>query len=497
MNIGEFRRQYPQYDDMSDADLARSLHSKHYSDMPEADFMRQFGVGGTATPQQASPVGVGEAGTFLGPGDYRVDSQDKNSTGYRAITNIPSSGVRFVSELGNALLHPIDTASALGNTALGGVQKLIPGEQPSEHYFDALVNHMGQRYGSPGAAQETLASDPIGMLGDIASVLGGGGAALRGVGGASRAFGAAGMGEKIVDAGRMASRAAEVLDPVNIAKQAVVRPAAGLMGGDIAQKMYMSALKPSIASTTPAERARMFDAAVSADAPVSKSGIEKIQGAMENQGKAIADVIDAGATVGDAISTDDVLRSVDRSRGFYSNTANPAGPMRQVENAATQFRDAFGDSIPVDQAQTIKKNTQRELSKKYGNDVKPIDEARKDIAHGIRVELERLYPELAGMNQAQGANKMLFDELMRQVNRIENRDIIGLTAAQMAAAGGVAAGPAGGAVSLVSNSVLRMPAVKSRLALALAQARKNPNYGLQRGGGAYGAINAVGSLEQQ
>jgi hypothetical protein len=33
MNITEFRKQYPQYDDLSDADLTRALHGKYYSQM--------------------------------------------------------------------------------------------------------------------------------------------------------------------------------------------------------------------------------------------------------------------------------------------------------------------------------------------------------------------------------------------------------------------------------------------------------------------------------
>lgn len=42
MNIVEFRKQYPQYNDMSDIKLADSFHAKHYSDMPRKKFDAQF-----------------------------------------------------------------------------------------------------------------------------------------------------------------------------------------------------------------------------------------------------------------------------------------------------------------------------------------------------------------------------------------------------------------------------------------------------------------------
>lgn len=44
MDIKDFRQKYPQYDDISDIDLANTLHSKHYSDMSFESFATEFGV---------------------------------------------------------------------------------------------------------------------------------------------------------------------------------------------------------------------------------------------------------------------------------------------------------------------------------------------------------------------------------------------------------------------------------------------------------------------
>ncbi len=44
LSLQEFRRSYPQYDDMSDGDLTQALHQKFYSDIPFEDFSSQIGV---------------------------------------------------------------------------------------------------------------------------------------------------------------------------------------------------------------------------------------------------------------------------------------------------------------------------------------------------------------------------------------------------------------------------------------------------------------------
>lgn len=42
--IADVRQQYPQYNDMSDADLAGALHTKFYSDMPKEEFSAKIGL---------------------------------------------------------------------------------------------------------------------------------------------------------------------------------------------------------------------------------------------------------------------------------------------------------------------------------------------------------------------------------------------------------------------------------------------------------------------
>ncbi len=98
------------------------------------------------------------------------------------IKNIPSSAGNFLSGIGQALLHPIETVKGVGTIALGGAQKFIPGEQEAEQTFDAVTTFFKDRYGGLDNIKNTVESDPIGFLSDVATLFTGGGALATKVG---------------------------------------------------------------------------------------------------------------------------------------------------------------------------------------------------------------------------------------------------------------------------------------------------------------------------
>lgn len=59
MNIEEIRQKYPQYSDLSDEQLVKGIHSKHYSDMPFDQFAEQIGF--AAQPQELGEPVVDES----------------------------------------------------------------------------------------------------------------------------------------------------------------------------------------------------------------------------------------------------------------------------------------------------------------------------------------------------------------------------------------------------------------------------------------------------
>ena len=53
MNIQEVRSKYPQYSDLTDADLADGLYKQFYADMPRDEFNQKLGLIETRTHRQA------------------------------------------------------------------------------------------------------------------------------------------------------------------------------------------------------------------------------------------------------------------------------------------------------------------------------------------------------------------------------------------------------------------------------------------------------------
>lgn len=147
----------------------------------------------------------------------------------RALSNIPSSGAKFVSDIGQAVLNPIDTADAMLDAAAGGISRGIEGatgldifpENKATATADAIGRFYADRYGSMEGFKRAIAEDPIGVMADLSlPVTGAGGVAARAPGIAGRT-------------GRIIQSVGRNLDPITAAGN-VVRGggrAVGALGG--------------------------------------------------------------------------------------------------------------------------------------------------------------------------------------------------------------------------------------------------------------------------
>src|SRR6185369_1018829 len=93
--------------------------------------------------------------------------------------------------------------------------------------------------------------------------------------------------------------------------------------------------------------------------------------------------------------------------------------------------------IPVDVAQKMKTNTYKQLKNAYG-ELKGFEvEAKKAMARGAKEEIVAQIPELADLNAKDSTLINLEKVLFKAVNRIENRDMMGIGVPIKAIAGGV------------------------------------------------------------
>lgn len=142
----------------------------------------QFDLGPEEKKPESQKYTFGDASGIMPPRDYTFGE---------AIKEAPKHFVPSAIEVGKSLvqpvLHPIETAEALGQVGKGIYSKargLVASQSPEEKArdeaaLDAVLSHYG-RYFSKEGLTRALAEDPAGMAADIGSLLTGGlGAATR------------------------------------------------------------------------------------------------------------------------------------------------------------------------------------------------------------------------------------------------------------------------------------------------------------------------------
>lgn len=175
----------------------------------------------------------------------------------RMLQNLPSSAYRFGADLVQPFLHPVDTLSNIGDVGHGLAQKLgVASGTEDIDKADAVGRFFADRYGGIDNIKRTLATDPVGVAGDLSTVLTGGSAL------AARAPGIAGQ---LARATGTVGRAIDPLTaPLNAAGHAVAAAAgrasgvggtpyrmavaAGREGGETAE-----AFRSNLRGTAPAE----------------------------------------------------------------------------------------------------------------------------------------------------------------------------------------------------------------------------------------------------
>jgi hypothetical protein len=144
--------------------------------------------------------------------------------GQKALENTPSSAVQFGSDMVQPFLHPVQTAQSLSDLVTGGIENAIPvnetlnkiglGRSPEtvnreKELAGAVGSFYKDRYGSMEGFKRAVASDPVGVMGDVSTVLTGGGTAAAKV---------AGAGSKTA---RALNTAARVTNPLIVPTKAI------------------------------------------------------------------------------------------------------------------------------------------------------------------------------------------------------------------------------------------------------------------------------------
>lgn len=145
----------------------------------------------------------------------------------QAVQNIIPSATNMATGLYQAVTNPVQTVSGLLDVGAGALQKALPkpvvdfvnqfesnpeAAQRAANAASAVGGAMKERYGSVEGIKNTIATDPVGAMGDLSTLLGGG-AALAG---------------RIPMAGKVASTlstASDITNPITLAGKGVSKTA--------------------------------------------------------------------------------------------------------------------------------------------------------------------------------------------------------------------------------------------------------------------------------
>jgi hypothetical protein len=168
----------------------------------------------------------------LGADLYAAPPAPKKPMGYgemlgQAVVNTPASAGRMISGLYEAVTSPVQTVSGLMDVAAGGLQNVLP--KPVTDFINQFetnpeaakravntANAMGgmykERYGTLEGIKNTIATDPVGVAGDLSTLLAGGAGLARG---ASAVAGPGRVGSAISSVADKLSTASNVTNPIN------------------------------------------------------------------------------------------------------------------------------------------------------------------------------------------------------------------------------------------------------------------------------------------
>lgn len=119
---------------------------------------------------------------------------------------------------------------------------------------------------------------------------------------------------------------------------------------------------------------------------------------------------------GKKISKDAVIKATDDLVKFYENSLFPEYA-QVVKSKVAQFTKR--GAISVGDAQELKKNTYQILRKEYGKLSGPESETSKQLARGLKEEIERAIPEVknAAINKKIAIYGKARDLMERQINK--------------------------------------------------------------------------------
>ncbi len=388
------------------------------------------------------------------------------------VTNVPESGKEFLSNIFQAIRHPIQTGKAVVTIGKGAFQKLIPGEQKDEAAFDQLTDFFADRYGSLEKFSEAAIKDPVGVAADISTILTAGGAvAVRTAGIAGKA----GKAGKIAEVGKIVGEVGKRLDPIG-----------GTVGGigRIAQRppintMIKSVLKFSKVSkdiklTRIDELANSF---LRQGLNVTRKSLDDLTIKRQGFKQAIDGLIGGSTKEGVRMSTGKLVKVLDELVDEAAQKGIELPDLKIIKQMRDNFVKQHGNTITPKQMQQIKVGLNRRFAETLEGEFSAVKAlVREKLRVATKSALEELHPELKTLNQDTAIMKQLKKAIEGAIITGEETQTLGTKGLIVGGGAGAVAGASTGsaisglqfgAAAFTLEKILTNPRLQIKVARAL------------------------------
>jgi len=429
-------------------------------------YMKKHG-GLTAAERLAKKVGVGvPAAASYGNNAKSTDNEDPMAWGNvikSAIENVPSSAGRFVKDITNMIAHPIDTVKGVGELALGGVQKLIPGEQPQEQVVDKMVDFYKNRYGSMTGFKEAIAKDPVGVLADGATFAVPGGAALKGAGTMSKL-------RFLRKAGDVVQKTGKVIDPMNV----VTKPAFKAI--DTVKQSTIEGMFADAAGfnkKVPLDQiSNVTKTALDKSISLDVKGLNKLSDISTNLNTRLNKLIDDSVARGEQIpikALGDHLKNLER---HVTKQSHWKVAKRELKDTLNLYKTKGITHIDAAEAHRLKNAIYKQVYDTWTTDGAVVisKQAQKNIARAAKEQIEGLVKEAKSINGELADINKLYNAIAGEAANIKRSTLFdAVSRAKTGGAGFLGKKPA---LTMMGVTVLNTPRVKAWVAQQLHNAKK-------------------------
>ncbi len=212
---------------------------------------------------------------------------------------------------------------------------------------------------------------------------------------------------------------------------------------------------------------------------VTSGIVEKVGSKIDDVFSVIDDAIAQGKAAGKKIKTEPLINFMDDLNNFFRNQVDVKGSkeaIKQIDDITENFLVKFGDEIPIEVAQTVKKNTNALIRKSFGQLTAASTEGQKQIARFLKEGVLEKAPIVGTANKRAKALIEFEKFAIKASNRISSSNLLGFPAK---VGGAVAGGP-----GLVAGKLLELvdsPALKSAAAIGIDQLAKLAGKGVKAG----------------